>query len=271
MLQWPTMKLCEALGLQLGEVVTFVGAGGKTTAIWRAQAELVADGGRVVATTTTKIMEPALPHDGALMLTAEPDAARLTNLLDRAPRLTLAARRLGAVQPLHADHPVPSRPFKLDGLSREILDGLVAQLPGVTWLVEADGAKGCGLKIHAAHEPVVPASATTVVVMAHLDVLRQGLDVTTVHRVDDATRLLGVPVRTPLTPTLFARVLCDETSLQGVPERARVVALLTQRSRTLHPDALALADLLLQGQARYNHIVIAALRADAPVLTTVMR
>jgi probable selenium-dependent hydroxylase accessory protein YqeC len=269
MLQWHTMKLCEALDLRPGVAAAFVGAGGKTTAIWRTQAELVADGKGVIATTTTKIMEPVLPRDGALMLTIRPDAARLTNLLDRAPRVTLAARRLNNPVLTHADHPVPSRPFKLDGLPTEILDGLVAQLPGVTWLIEADGAKGCGIKIHAAHEPVIPVSATTVVVMAHLDVLRQGLDATTVHRVDDATRLLGVSVGTPLTPALFARALCDETSLRGVPERARVVALLTQRSTALHPDALALADLLLQGQARYNRIVIAALRADAPVLTTV--
>ena len=266
-----SMKLCEALGIRPGEVATFVGAGGKTTAIWRAQVELVAEGKHVIATTTTKIMEPVLPRHGALMLAARPDAARIADLLDRAPRLTLAARRLSAVQPLHADHPVPSRPFKLDGLPSEILDGLVAQLPGVTWLVEADGAKGCGIKIHAAHEPVIPASATTVVVMAHLDALRQGLDATTVHRVDDATRLLGVPAGTLLTPALFARVLCDETSLKGMPERTRVVALLTQRSTTLHQDALALADLLLQGQAHYSHVVVAALRADAPVLTTVTR
>jgi probable selenium-dependent hydroxylase accessory protein YqeC len=265
------MKLYEALGIRPGEVAAFVGAGGKTTAIWRVQAELVAEGRRIVAATTTKIMEPLLPRDGALMLVARPDATRIANLLDRAPRLVLAARRLGNPVPAHADHPVPSRPFKLDGLPRETLDELVEHLPGVTWLVEADGAKGCGIKIHAAHEPVIPHSATTVVVMAHLDVLGQPLDATTVHRVDDAPRLLGVPVGTPLTPVLFARVLCDETSLKGVPERARAVALLTQRSTTFHPDALALSDLLLQGQARYSQVVIAALRADTPVLTTVTR
>jgi probable selenium-dependent hydroxylase accessory protein YqeC len=266
-----SMKLYEALGIRPGEVATFVGAGGKTTAIWRAQAELVAEGGRAIVTTTTKVMEPVLPRDGALMLAARPDAARIADLLNRAPRLVLAAGRLDHPAPAHAGHPVPSLPFKLDGLPGETLDGLVEQLPGVTWLVEADGAKGCGIKIHAAHEPVIPHSATTVVVMAHLDVLGQPLDATTVHRVDDATRLLGEPLGTPLTPALFARALCDETSLKGVPERARVVALLTQRSTTPHPDALALAHLLLQGQARYSRVVIAALRADAPVLTAVMR
>ena len=265
-----SMQLCEALDIRPGEVAAFVGAGGKTTAIWRVQAELVAKGGCAIVTTTTKVMEPLLPRDGALMLVARPDVARTADLLDRAPRLVLAARRLGNPVPAHADHPVRSRPFKLDGLPSETLDELVEHLPGVTWLVEADGAKGCGIKLHAAHEPVIPHRATTIVVMAHLDVLGQPLDATTVHRVGDATRLLGVQVGTPLTPALFARVLCDETSLKGVPERARVVALLTQRT-VLHPAALALANLLLQGQARYNHVVIAALRADAPVLTTVTR
>jgi molybdenum cofactor cytidylyltransferase len=266
------MKLCEALGIHRGDVVAFVGAGGKTTAIWRTQAELVAAGGRAIFTTTTKMMEPAVPRDGALMLSAQPDATRIAGLLERAPRLALAARRLSESFPVHAGHPVPSRPFKLDGLPPDVLDGLVVQLPDATWLVEADGAKGCGLKLPAAHEPVIPRRVTMVVVMAHLDVLGKPLDETTVHRVGDAARSLGAPIGTPLSPAMFVRVLCDETlGLKGVPERARAVAMLTQRNTTLYPDTLALADQLLQGQARYSHVVIAALRADDPVLTAVMR
>jgi probable selenium-dependent hydroxylase accessory protein YqeC len=266
------MQLCEALGIHPGDVAAFVGAGGKTTAIWRTQAELIAAGGHTIFTTTTKMMEPVMPRDGALMLVAQPDTTRIASLLERAPRLALAARRLSESFPFHADHPVPSRPFKLDGLPPEVLDGLVAQLPGVTWLVEADGAKGCGLKIPAAHEPVIPRCVTTVVVMAHLDVQGRPLDETTVHRVGDAVRVLGVPIGTLLTPTMFARVLCDETlGLKGLPVRSRAVAMLTQRNTTLHPDAFALADQLLQEQARYSHVVVAALRADDPVLTSVMR
>ena len=268
MLQWPAMKLVEALGIQPGEAIAFVGAGGKTTAIWRAQAELVAEGARAIYTTTTKMMEPALQGDGSLCLAPRPDAARIADLLNRAPHLVLAARRLSGTYTPHADHPVPSRPFKLDGLPTDVLDELVAQLPGVTWLIEADGAKGCGLKLHAAHEPVIPSHVTTVVVMAHLDVLGRPLDATTAHRVDDATRLLSVPIGTPITPALFARVLCDESSLKGVPKSARVVAMLTQRSAALHPAALALADLLRE---RYSRVVIAALRADDPVLAALMQ
>ena len=264
------MKLWEALDLHPGEAIAFVGAGGKTTAIWRVQAELAAAGLRSVVTTTTKMMEPVLPPDGALMLTARPDAGRVTKLLDCAPRLVLASGRWGEFQPLHSDHPVPSRPYKLDGLPPETLGELSRQLPGVTWLIEADGAKGAGLKLPAAHEPVIPDHVTTVVVMAHLDVLGQPLNAKTVHRVADAIHILDVPVGTPLTPEMFARVLTDEKlGLKGVPAQARAVVMLTQRGATLHPEAPGLAKPLLR--ARYERVVIAALRADEPVLQVMTR
>jgi probable selenium-dependent hydroxylase accessory protein YqeC len=261
------MKLYEALSLRPGDVTAFVGAGGKTTSIWRIQSELAAQDLRSILTTTTKLMEPVMPPEGALMLAAQPDAARIADLLDHAPRLALASRRLSERYPWKDDHPVPSLPYKLDGLPPELLCELAAQLPGVTWLVEADGAKGCGFKLPAEHEPVIPTCAVTVVVMAHLDALGQPLDQTTVHRVGDATRVLGVTVGTPLTPAMFARVLTDEAlGLKGVPKQARAVALLTQTSATLHSDALALAEQL---RACYSRVVIAALRADKPVLQVV--
>ena len=260
------MKLCEALGIYPGDVAAFVGAGGKTTAAWRIQGELAAQGTRSILTTTTKIMEPVMPPDGALMLAARPEANRIADLLRRAPRLALASRRLSEAYPWHDNHPVPSRRFKLEGLPTNLLGELVTQLPSVTWLVEAEGAKGCGLKLPAAHEPVIPGCATTVVVMAYLEALGRPLDETTVHRVADATRILGVPIGILLTPTMFAHVLTDVTlGLKGVPEQARAVAMLTQQSTTLHPDALALAEQL---RTCFSRVVIAALRADEPVLKT---
>lgn len=257
------MRLCEALDIRPGQAVAFVGAGGKTTAIWRIQAELGAQGAPVVYVTTTKMMEPILPSGAALYLAPRPDATRIAGLLELAPRLVLAARRPTDPVAPHADHPVPSCPFKLDGLPPDTLNELIRQSPGVTWLIEADGAKGCGLKIHAEHEPVIPSGVTTAVVMAHLDVLGSPLDGTTVHRVDDATRLLGAPMGTPITPAFFADVLRHATSRKGVPEGARIVLMLTQRSATLHPDAQALAGLL---RKTYRHIVFVALRSGDPVL-----
>ena len=50
--------LIEALGLQAREVISLVGAGGKTTLMFRLAKELLLSGKRVVTTTTTKILEP---------------------------------------------------------------------------------------------------------------------------------------------------------------------------------------------------------------------
>jgi len=271
LLQWRAMKLGEALDIHSGQAVALVGAGGKTTAAWRIQAGLAEAGKRAIITTTTKMMEPVLPDDGALMLAARPDAARIARVLEAAPRLILASRRWGEFALPDLDHPVPSRPFKLEGLPPDTLGELFARLPGVTWLIEADGAKGCGLKLPDAHEPVIPRQVTSVVVTAHLDVLGQPLNETTVHRVADAVRVLDAPVGSRLTPAMLVRVLTDEAlGLKGVPRQSRAVALLTQREAALHPAALSVAEQLLSKE-RYERVVVAALRAREPVLDVVMR
>ena len=62
------------------------------------------------------------------------------------------------------------------------MDELVSRADLV--VLEADGARGRSLKVPAAHEPVIPRSATAVVVVAALDVLGQPLDDALVHRVE---------------------------------------------------------------------------------------
>ena len=52
------MFLRTALGLQANGVVCFVGAGGKTSLMFRLAKELEADGVTVLTTTTTKIHIP---------------------------------------------------------------------------------------------------------------------------------------------------------------------------------------------------------------------
>ncbi len=49
------MKLFAALGLTRGDVVAFVGGGGKTTATFRLAAEIVERDGRVIITAATRI------------------------------------------------------------------------------------------------------------------------------------------------------------------------------------------------------------------------
>jgi molybdenum cofactor cytidylyltransferase len=258
------MDLQVAIGLRPGELVAFVGAGGKTTAAWRLLRALGSAGERAVFTATTRIFRP---KDGSLMLAPNPSPADVARALDEPPILFLAAAQGEEGDPDHAARsPYPAQPIKLVGLAPEVLDGLVRQLPGVTWLVEADGAKGRLLKAPAEHEPVIPGGANRVVVVACLDAIGRPLDDDTVHRPEIAARLLGVPQGALVSPELVAGLIGHPAGgLKGIPELAEVVVLLTEWSGRSRDDAGVISRHLLSGR-RIGGVVLADLSTSGLVV-----
>src|SRR5262245_56788606 len=69
-----TMHLAEALDLRRGEMAALIGAGGKTTTMFRLAKELRDEGRKVLATTTTKIFKPSKPHVDRLFLVEDIEA-----------------------------------------------------------------------------------------------------------------------------------------------------------------------------------------------------
>ena len=185
------MNLAEALSPLLGEdrgTAAFVGAGGKTSALFRLANALVEQGRRVLLTTTTHLRDPRLepcrpPFTFLLALELEAamtGAATFTS----APGLTVLLSR-------------PAEPGKLKGLHPSWLPAL-----GEAWefvLVEADGSKGLPLKAPAAHEPVLPAGDGLVVGVLGLDGLGQPMDARTVHRPEIFSSLTGCAPGAPVT------------------------------------------------------------------------
>lgn len=258
------MELHTALNVQPGDLVAFVGAGGKTTAIWRLLRSLVAHGERVVFTTTTHIFKP---RQAPLLIDSSPDPAQVAFLLTRWPAIILAAGLGEEGDPqMAAQCPYPATPRKLTGLKPEVVTDLARRLPGITWLVEADGAKGRALKAPADHEPVIPSGARQVVIVGNLAALGRPLDNETVHRADRAAALLRVPPGTPITPDMVAGLLGHARGgLKSVPPKAAAAVLLTQPEPTPRPEATAIAQQLLLGR-RIRRVVLANLRAPDPVL-----
>jgi molybdenum cofactor cytidylyltransferase len=281
-----------------GDVISFVGAGGKTSTALRLMNELSQVGHHAVLTTTTKILEPIPQADECLILAKTLDAARLGLTNRRCAKLFLAHRRLEEADPdFAASAPYPIRPNKLAGLPPDWVDILVAELSDVknptaklrgsskgkakmplsklgaaglfpvTWLVEADGARHRLLKAPADYEPVVPASTTLLAPMADLAVLGKPLTDAYVHRAGRAARLLGVPTGAPVTPTLVARLLAhSEGGLKDAPETARLVPILTWWSdEPLTAAARETADCLAVYPG-IERVVIARPSTAAPVL-----
>ena len=197
------MGLLTVLGIGRGDVVSVVGAGGKTTLVYRLAAEARSAGWRVLVTTTTHMGTLHEATTGPVLVEAESDIeVDLARALATEGRATVLGRRV--------------RPDKIEGLAPERVDALVATADLV--LVEADGARGRSLKVPAAHEPVIPASTTLVIVVAALDVLGRPLDAATVHRLELVCAATGAPEGALVDPALLAAALVHPSSY---PSRIR--------------------------------------------------
>jgi molybdenum cofactor cytidylyltransferase len=248
------MRLCDALQISRGDIVSLVGAGGKTTTMYRLARELSDDGWRVVTTTTTMIYPPLQEQSQALIV--EPDPGEALSRVERALRagqtVTLASERLEAQG-------------KLRGLDPDLLPAL-GKLGDVV-IVEADGAKGRSLKAPAAYEPVVPLATTVLVPVVGADAVGCTLDEVIAHRPELVASLTEHAQGEVITAAGIARLLVHpQGGLKGAPSSARVIPLL---NKTEDPETVAsgreTADLVLHN-LRIERVLLGTAQSEAPIL-----
>ena len=205
------MTLTEAFSLGEREVISLVGAGGKTTLLYALGGELSALRSGTILTTTTKIFEPEpspafrqflSPELVAVKKWAAEHAGRHQSLLIARERL--ATGKLAGLPPGWVDEL-----FALDGVS--------------TIVVEADGAAGRPLKAPRDGEPVIPDSTTLLIPVMGIDGLDRPLAEETVFRSAIASRLLNLPPGSAVTEAAAARLMVE--LLKHAPPGSRIVPL----------------------------------------------
>jgi molybdenum cofactor cytidylyltransferase len=195
-------------------VAAVVGAGGKTTLVYRLAAEARSRGLRVLVTTTTHMGTLPESTTGPVFVEAEGQGtAGLRAALDGRGIATLLGRRI--------------RPDKLQGIAPEAVDALAGLADLV--LVEADGARGRSLKAPDGHEPVVPASTSLLIVVLGLDALGAPLDAERVHRIERVAAVTGKSPGAPLGEADLAACLADSRSYPSrVAAGTRMLAFLNK-------------------------------------------
>jgi molybdenum cofactor cytidylyltransferase len=199
-----TPSLADRLGLGSRELVSIVGAGGKSTILFTLGRDLSAAGGRVILTTTTRVGadQPGKP----ICWSAEPavvEAAFMPGL----PLFVAVDRGQG----------------KLGGPAPEAIDRLFAETSAAYVVVEADGAHRMAIKAPADHEPVIPSASTTVVVVASMAAIGGPISAVA-HRPERVAGLIGARPDDILTLEGAAAVLLHpDGGLKGIPAGARVV------------------------------------------------
>ena len=194
-----TMNIGESLRVKSGEIAAFIGAGGKTTLMFRLGKEIAASG-KVLITTTTKIYHPSVifPNEtfsGAVVVASTfADAVRELQTQWQEQNIVV----LGSGQ---------DQEQKLLGIPADWLPLLHSAFPQSLILVEADGAAGRLLKGHLPHEPAVPPAATMIVSVASLAALRRPLDAKVVHRPEIVAEFAGVEMGDLITPNILAQAV----------------------------------------------------------------
>jgi molybdenum cofactor cytidylyltransferase len=210
------MHLKEALGLQTREMVALVGAGGKTTTLYRLAKELRDSEAKILVTTTTKIFQPTKPHVDRLFLVEAVEALLAAGETIEGPVVIGAGYRL-------------DEEGKLLGLPLNWFDDLQKSGHFDHVLIEADGAASRLFKVPSEIEPVIPADCHLVVWIMAIKVLGKPLHPSAVHRAERAAALLDLPADTPLTSEHINQLVRHPSGcLKGIPTRSRKIALLNQ-------------------------------------------
>ena len=205
------MDLYRALGIVEGDIIAFVGAGGKSSAILQVAHELKEAGTPVLVTPTTKMFVREAERVGSILTSEDRE--------DLHSKVAGVLAREGAA--VAGSTILPKG--RVGGVGASWVPALALQ-SGVT-LVEADGARRRPLKGTASHEPLLPEGATLVVAVGGMRALGKSLGEEYVHRPEVFSELTGIGQGHTIDVRAFAQALL--AGLRTTPEGVRRAALLT--------------------------------------------
>lgn len=238
------------MGIKLNDVVrvgpdsrvAFVGAGGKTTAMFQLAHQI--EGPCIVTTSTHLGLSQAEFSDRHIIVE------------DQFPETFLPGVNLLTG---------PSLGNRWGGLDDDQLEKLhlLAKNLNVPILIEADGSRQRPLKAPAKHEPALPPFINILVVMAGLAGVGQPLDERLTHRPELFSDLSGIALGDVVTPDGLARILVHPAGglkMSGLKEPPRKIVVLNQADdETAAALGAQIARLVLPD---YDDVIISGLAAN---------
>jgi molybdenum cofactor cytidylyltransferase len=240
------MKLTLAQALRIGPspCIAFIGAGGKTTAMFQLARQLTqpvivtatshlgiwqkewADK-HIIAKTSAPLEELEHGLNGVLLVTSEIEGDRVK---------PIDSELLKWLKEFCSYHSIPL-------------------------LIEADGSRRKPLKAWAEHEPPIPAFVDMVVQVVGLTGLGKPLNAETVHRHEIFSQLGGQAIGDSVTDEALVRILTHpEGGLKNIPIQARRTVLLNQADTLeLQSAAQGLAKALMPV---YSPVIISSLEQE---------
>ncbi len=208
------LTLAKALRLKNNSTprVAFVGAGGKTTALFQLAREI----SPCIITTTTHLGAwQAIEADQHIIVQSSEDCIKLEETSPSGIILVTG----------------PEENDRLQSLPTENLNWLenYCKTHSLPLLIEADGARQKALKAPSAHEPVIPDFVDQVVVVAGLSGLGKPLSDEWVYGAERFVEISASSEQEIISAEMLSAVMTDgDGGLKNIPPKARRIALLNQ-------------------------------------------
>jgi probable selenium-dependent hydroxylase accessory protein YqeC len=251
------MTLREAFNIHQGEVISLVGAGGKTTVMSALANELVNENTRIISTTTTKIYEQQACGD---IIIVEKDRGKMLSDLPRMlvehQHITLASEKL------------PTE-GKLKGISPDTIVGIAEMEKADYIIIEADGAAMKPIKAPNAAEPVIPQNTTLVLAVVGIDALGVTINRENVFRPEIVSRLTGLPIGGIITLDTIATLITHRNGItKGSPPDARIIPVINKMDLIAEVEiARTLAQKIMGvGHPHIERVVLCQLQSLEPIV-----
>ena len=254
--------LAASLALRDREVISLVGAGGKTTLMFALARELRDDGHTVITTTTTRIAEPIAEDTPCLMIEGDEERALplLEQVLLRNGHCTFAPQRFAGK--------------KIGGTDPAFIERLARAKTADYIIVEADGARRLPLKAPAEHEPVIPPSTTVVIPIVGSDALGKPLNEETAFRPELIARLTETRLGAPVTAQMMAMLIVNPQGLvKGALPGVRIIPFINkvETKERLKGAREVGNEVLRQGAPQIERVVLGRVFFHRPVVEIIER
>lgn len=219
-------ELISALEIKpVTRCIALVGAGGKTSLMFKLAKNMLERGQTVISTTSTKIYPPSPNQSQCLLLLGDDfltGLKQITSKLQHHRHITLGLK-------------IDSITGKVLGLKPEQISSLLSLADHV--IVEADGASGRPIKAPNESEPVVPDFVDLVIPIIGLDSVFLPATKENVFRLEEFLHITNLDPGIKITP-FEIELLFDHPNggLRNIPETAKITIFLNKLDMIKDPE-----------------------------------
>lgn len=203
------MKIFEELDInpEERELISLVGAGGKTTTMFALAKELKAIGKNVLVTTTTAIYQPTTDQCDNIIIG---DVLPMDKLVEyNFPVIVVFGSKVNSEG-------------KLLGIDTSYIDKIFQKNIFDFILVESDGSKRKPIKAPSQHEPVIPKLSTKVIGLIGMDSLGKKINDESVHRPEIFCSLTNSNLNDRIDEEKIYKLIKSENGLfKSIPIRSK--------------------------------------------------